>query len=296
MTHPHKYQGRDDTGDDRTVTITFSGPLVDAGPLDTAVVFPAVEAFADAFRLMVRHRHTQVTGHRPSYPALLAASVLRLVSVNAGSGSVALEIAGPMPLGKLADAPRDGLVALLAGAAADVHALPQDVSFPLRQIVEGMLDGIDAVAIAGPAGLPMLNLTRELFADGLPQRETFYCHGRLEEVNWSRGTAVLGTWQGICLLVFPGTMAEKMHEAGNRLIGVAGVGERTPDGVIIIREIESITIDSDKDGWTGDFGPREEDVQQALAVVRWQKKQREWFYDDELDAWADELLKDALKE
>ena len=60
-------RGRD-TITDRAVTITFSGPLADAGQLTTDVVFPAIEAFGDALRLMVRHRHTQVTGHRPAVP------------------------------------------------------------------------------------------------------------------------------------------------------------------------------------------------------------------------------------
>jgi hypothetical protein len=282
--------------DNRTVTITFSGPLADAGPLDAAFVFPVVEGFRDALRLMMRHQHALLTGHRPPYSALLSASALRLAAIDVGSYSVALEIAGPMALGELADAPLDGLTALFSNAAADVHALPSEVAFPLRKVVEGLPDGIDAVVIAGPAGRHPLKLTRELFADGPPQWETFRCHGRLQEINWCRGTAVLNSPIDKCLLVFPGTMAERMHEAGNRLVSVAGVGERTPDGVIIIREIESITINDDNGGWTGDIGPFEKDVQQALAIVRWQEMQREWFYDDQLDAWADALLKDALKE
>ena len=281
---------------DRTVTITFSGLLADAGPLDAAFVFPMVERFRDALRLMIRHQHTLVTGHRPPYPALLSASVVRLAAIGAGSYSVALEIAGPMALGELADAPLDGLTALLSNAVANVHALPREVAFPLRQVAEGLPDGIDAVVIAGPASLPPLKLTRELFADGHPQRETFRCHGRVEEVNWPRGTAVLGTWLGICLLVFPPTMAEKMHEAGDRLISVTGVGERTRDGLAIIREIESITIQEESGGRLKGLGPLEEDVQQALAIIRWEEKRRERFYDDVLDAWADDLLKDALKE
>ena len=280
---------------DRTVTITFSGLLADAGPLDAAFVFPVVERFRDALRLMIRHQHALLTGHRPPYPALLSTSVVRLAAIGIGSYSVALEIAGPTALGELADAPLDGLTALLSNAA-DVHALPREVAFPLRQVAEGLPDGIDAVVIAGPASLPPLKLTRELFADGPPQRETLRCYGRLEEVNWSRGTAVLGTWLGVCLLVFPGTMAEKMHEAGNRLISVTGVGEGTPDGIIIISEIESIAIHDEDNGLTREFGPFEEYVQQALEIVRWQEKGRERFYDDVLDAWADDLLKDALKE
>ncbi len=281
---------------DRTVTIAFSGPLADAGPLDVAVVFAAVSAFGDAFRLMVRHQHALVTGNRPPYPGLLSASVLRLAAVDVGSGSVALETAGPMGLGKLADAPLEGLAALLSGGAADVHALPPEVAFPLRQIVEGMPDGIDAVAIVGPNGLPALKLTRELFADSLPQRETFYRHGRLEEVNWARCTAVLGTWYGPCLLVFPPDMAGTMRQASGRLVGITGAGERTPDGVTIIREIESINIGADDDHRPRQFVPCDDDVREALAIIRWEEKQGEWFYDDQLDAWADALLKDALKE
>ena len=54
-----------------------------------------------------------------------------------------------MTLGELADAPREGLTALLAGAAADIQALPKEVSFPLRRIVDGLPEGINSVAIAG---------------------------------------------------------------------------------------------------------------------------------------------------
>ena len=143
--------------------------------------------------------------------------------------------------------------------------------------------------------MPAVTLTREMFDEGPPQRETFLCHGRLEEVNWSRGTAVLGTWHGICLLVFPRDMAEKMHAAGDRLVTVAGAGERTPDGVVIIREIEYISIQNENGGRLKRLSPSEEDVQQALAIVQWEEKQREWFYDDEMDAWADEILKGALQ-
>lgn len=276
---------------DRAIAITFSGPLAVAGLPDTAVVFPAVAAFADAFRLMVRHRHTQVNGRRPPYPALLSASALRLAAVDADSCSVTLEIAGPIPLGKLADAPRDGLVALLAGAA-DFHSLPAAVAFPLRQIASGLPDGINSVVIAGSAGLsaPALKLTREMFDAGPPQRETFCCHGRLQEINWSSGTAVLNSPIDKCLLVFPQSLAEKMRAAGNRHISVAGIGERTADGIIIIREIASITVNDDNVGGTEDLAPSEDDVQQALAVIRWQEKQREWFYDDELDAFVDAIL------
>ncbi len=281
---------------DRTITITFRGPLADAGSLDVAFVLPVVEGFSDAFRRMIRHQHALLTGHRPPYPALLSASALRLAAIDVGSYSVALEIDGPMALGKLADAPRDGLTALLSNAAADVHALPSDVAFPLRQVAEGLPDGIDAVVIAGPASLPPLKLTRELFADGPPQRETFRCYGRLEEVNWSRGTAVLGTWLGVCLLVFPGTMAEKMHEAGNRLISVIGVGEGTLDGVTIIREIEAIEIVEENDHRVSKIDPLAEDVQQALAIIRWEEKQNEWFYDDELDAFVDAIQNRTYKD
>ena len=163
--------------DNRAVTITFAGPAADAGPLDVAVVFPAITAFGDALRLMIRHQHALLTGHRPPYPALLSASALRLAAIDAGSRSVMLEIAGPVALGELGDAPRDGLTALLSNAVADTGSLPREVAFPLRQIAEGLPDGIDAVAIAGPAGMPTLKLTRELFADGPPQRETLRVTG-----------------------------------------------------------------------------------------------------------------------
>ena len=272
--------------------------MADAGPLTTDVVFPAIEAFGDAFRLMVRHRHTQVTGHRPPYPALLAASALRLAAVDAGSGAATLEIAGPMELGKLADAPREGLTALLAGAAADLPGLPKEASFPLRRIVDGLPEGINSVAIAVGAGpeAPAVTLTREMFDDGLPQRETFHRHGRLEEVNWVRGTAVLGTWHGICLLVFPPSLADTMRQAADRLISIAGAGERTPDGVTIIREIEAIDIAEEKGNRLKGWPPGDDDVRQALAIVRWEEKQREWFYDDELDAFVDAIQNRKYKD
>ena len=119
-------------------------------------------------------------------------------------------------------------------------------------------------------------------------------------MNWRRGTAVLEGWHGICILVFPKTMAETMRSVAGRLISVAGKGEHTPDGLAIIRKIEAIDIQPGDDNRmvAGPFDvtePFEEDIQQALAIVRWEEKQGEWFYDDELDAWADELLKDALE-
>ena len=92
---------------DRTITITFRGPLADAGSLDVAFVLPVVEGFSDAFRRMIRHQHALLTGRRPPYPALLSASALRLAAIGVGSYSVALEIDGPMALGELADAPVD---------------------------------------------------------------------------------------------------------------------------------------------------------------------------------------------
>ena len=275
---------------DRTLSITFSGPaVVAAGLPDTAVVLPALESFGDALRLMLRHCYDQANGHRPPYPALLSASALRLTAVDAAAGAVTLGIAGPTAMGKLSDAPRDGLAALLSGAAADVHALPSEVAFPLRQIVERLPDGIAAVSIAGPAGMPAVKLTRERFADGYPQQQSYRCHGRLEEINWRNGTAVLNSPISKCLLLFPGAMAEKMCAAANRLVSVAGVGERTPDGVIIIKEIDTLTVDDRDGGWLSSFDPSEDDVRQALAIMRWQEKQREWFYDDQLDAFVDAI-------
>ena len=281
---------------ERAVTIAFHGPLAEVRSLDVATIFPTVTHFGDALRLMIRHHHAEVTGHRPPYPALLSASALRLAGVSAEPCSVTLELAPPAPLGKLADASLDGLSALLTGANADVHGLPTEVSFPLRQIPAGLPDGINAVTIDGPAGLPTLKLTRELFDDGAAQVGTLRCYGRLQEINWSRGTAMLNSPIGPTLLVFPGTMAEKMHEAGNRYVGVVGVGERTPDGITVIREIEDMEIIEENTRWIRELGPFEEDVQHALAILRWEEKEQEWFYDDELDAWADELMKDALKE
>ena len=255
-----------------------------------------MEAFGDAFRLMIRHQHDVVTGHRPAYPALLSASVLRLAGVSAESCSVTLALAPPAPLGQLADAPLEGLAALLNGADGDVHGLPIEVSFPLRQIAEGLPEGIGSVTIAGPAGLPTLKITRELFDDGPPQRETLHCHGRVREVNWSRGTALLSSFIDTCLLVFPGKMADTMREAGDRFISVVGVGERTPDRLMVIREIESITIHDDRNGLTRELGPFEEDIRQALAIIRWEEKQGEWFYDDELDAFVDAIQNRKYKD
>ncbi len=279
---------------ERAVTIIFTGPSA-AGPLEVSVVLPVVEAFGDALRLMIRHHHDRVTGNRPPYPGLLSASALRLASIGVGSYSVTLELAEPMALGKLDDAPLDGLKALLSDANADVHGLPTEVAFSLRRIVEGLPDGVNGVVITGPGGLPELKLTRELFDDGPPEREIVRCYGRLEEVDWSRGTARLGSPIGISLLVFPGTMAEKMHEASDRYIGVTGIGERTPDGIIIIREIEAIEIVEERDRLVRKHGPFDKDVEQALAIVRWEEKQHEWFYDDELDAFVDAILERKYK-
>lgn len=275
---------------DRILSITFSGPFADADGLpDTAVVLPVIEAFGDALRLMLRHCHAQANGHRPPYPALLSASALRLTAVDAASGSVGLEIADPIAMGRLSDAPRDALAALLSGAAADAHALPSEVAFPLQQIIERLPDGITAVAIAGPAGMPAAKLTRELFAAGSPQQQTFRCYGRLSEINWRNGTAVLYSPLGKSLLLFPDKLEEKMRDAANRLVSVAGAGERTPDGVIVIRKLDTLTIDERDGGSLRSFDPSEDDVRQALAIMRWQEKQGEWFYDDRLDAFMDAI-------
>ena len=280
----------------RTTTVTFHGPMADAALPDVSVVFPVVESFGDALRLMIRHQHDVVTGHRPPYLPLLSASALRLAGVSAGPSSVMLEIAPPAPLGKLADAPLDGLTALLSDASADVHALPREVVFPLRQIVAGLPDGINAVTIAGPAGLPTLKLTRELFDDGPPHTETIRCYGRLHEIDWSRGTAVLGSPVGKALLAFPGTLAEKMHEAGNRYLEVVGKGERTPDGLTVIREIQAIHVIEEHSRPVRTIGPLDEDIRQALAVIRWEEKQGEWFYDDKLDAFVDAIQNRKYKD
>lgn len=275
---------------DRTLSIAFSGPAVAAAGLpDIAVVLPVIEGVGDALRLMLRHCYDQANGHRPPYPALLSASALRLAAVDAAAGVVTLEIAGPTAMDELSDAPRDGLMALLSGAAADVHGLPSEVAFPLRQIVERLPDGIAAVVIAGPAGMPAVKLTRGRFAGGSPPQKTYHCHGRLSAINWRNGTAVLNSPISKCLLLFPGTMAEQMCAAANRLVSVAGTGERTPDGIIIIRGLDTLTI-NDRDGeWRRSFDPAEDEVQQALAIMRWQEKQMEWFYDDQLDAFVDAI-------
>ena len=282
--------------DERTATITFYGPEADDGPPGVASALPVVEAFGDALRLMIRHRHDVVTGHRPPYPPLLSASALRLAGVSAGPCSVMLKIAPPASLGNLADAPLEGLAALLSDASADVRGLPREVSFPLRQIVAGLPEGINAVTIGGPAGLPTLKLTRELFDDGPPQTETVRCYGRLHEVDWSRGTAVLGSPVGKTLLAFPGTLAEKMHEAGNRYLEVVGKGERTPDGLTVIREIQAIQVIEEHSGPVRTIGPLDEDIRQALAIIRWEEKQSEWFYDDELDAFVDAIQNRKYKD
>ena len=286
---------------ERAVTITFHGPIAEAGPLDVGVVLPVVEAFGDALRLMIRHHHAEVTGNRPPYPALLSASALRLAGVSADPGAVTLAIAPPQSLGKLADAPLDGLKALLSGIVNDIGNLPTEVAFPLRQIAAGLPDGINAVVITAGDGLPAVTLKRELFDEGPPQIETLRYHGRLWEVNWRRGTAVLGSPLGTCLLVFPKTMAEAMRSVAGRLVSVAGKGEYTPDGLAVIRKIEAISAQPEDDGkmTVGLFDvvePFEKDVQQALAVIRWEEKQREWFYDDELDAFVDAILSRKYKD
>ena len=80
-----------------------------------------------------------------------------------------------------------------------------------------------------------------------------------------------------------------MRYAANRLVSVAGAGERTPDGVIIIRKLDTLTIDERDGGSLRSFDPSEDDVRQALTIMRWQEKQGEWFYDDRLDAFMDAI-------
>ena len=87
-------------------------------------------------------------------PGLLSASALRLAGVSTELGAVTLAIAPPAPLGKLADAPLDGLKALLSGVVNDIGSLPSEVAFPLRQIATGLPDGINAVVITAGDGLP----------------------------------------------------------------------------------------------------------------------------------------------
>ena len=129
---------------ERTFTITLSGWLADAGPLETDVIFPVVSEFRAALREMIRHLWGVESGAgragRPSY-ALRAASALKLVSVDRGSYAMTIEIAEPWAAhnspftpyewtagGTMPDAPLTALNALLAGATTDLDGLPEKVS------------------------------------------------------------------------------------------------------------------------------------------------------------------------
>lgn len=290
---------------DRTFTITLSGWLADAGPLEIGVVFPVVSEFHAALREMIRHlwgvESDAGRSGRPS-DALRAASALKLVSVDRGSYTMTIEIAEPeaahsnpfIPYewnaaSTITDAPQAALNALLTGAATDLDALPEKVSRHLYKMQSRLPEGVDAISVSDNAALTVFTIKRrQRRRHRQARRSQTTQYGRLQEIDWARHSAELHSLSGVTRLSFPESLADDMLAAARKYVAITGTGVSATDGQaaqINVTAVASLDAGLDASG-----RPTDADLSRAANSDPFDFEHPDWIQDDVLHAWVDNLL------
>ena len=284
---------------DRTFTITLSGWLADAGPLDIGVIFPVVSDFHAALREMIRHLWgVDADTGRPGRlsDALRAASALKLVSVDRGSYAMTIEIAEPWavpsnpftrhdrPAETMPDAPLAGLNALLTGAAADIDGLPEKVSGHLQKMQSRLPEGIDAIRVSDNATRVAFTLERR--RQGRRGQITLY--GRLQEVNWARRSAELHSLSGVTKLSFPESLADAMLAAARKYVAITGAGVAATDGQAARIDVASVT--PLEQGLNASGMPTDAELSRAANFDPFDFEHPNWVRDEVLHTWVENIL------
>ena len=284
---------------DRTFTITLSGWLADAGPLDIGVIFPVVSDFHAALREMIRHLWgVDADTGRPS-DALRAASALKLVSVDRGSYAMTIEIAEPWaapsgpftrhgrPAETMPDAPLAGLNALLTGAAADMDGLPAKVSGHLQKMQSRLPEGIDAIRVSDNAARVAFTIERRRRRrQGRRGQITLY--GRLQEVNWARRSAELHSLSGVTGLSFPESLADAMLAAARKYVAITGAGVAATDGQAARIDVASVTPLGQ--GLNASGMPTDAELSRAANSDPFDFEHPDWVRDEVLHTWVENIL------
>ena len=288
---------------DRTFTITLSGWLADAGPLDIGVIFPVVSDFRAALREMIRHLWgVDSDAGRPGRPsdALRAASALKLVSVDHGSYAMTIEIAElevedarlftrrDWPNEAMPDIPLAGLNALLTGAAADLDALPEKVARHLYKMQSHLPEGVDAVRVSDHAEMAAFTIERRRRRRRQAQRSQTTQYGRLQEVDWARRSAELHSLPGVTKLSFPERLADAMLAAARKYVAITGAGVIAANGQTTHINVTSVApLDQ---GLNASGMPTDEELSRAANSDPFDFEHPDWKQDEVLRTWVENIL------
>ena len=288
---------------DRTFTITLSGRLADAGPLDIGVIFPVVSDFRAALREMIRHLWgADSDDGRPGRPsdALRAASALKLVSVDHGSYAMTIEIAEPWaapssPFTRhdwsaetVPDAPLAALNALLTGAAADIDGLPEKVSGHLQKMQSRLPEGIEAIRVSDNAAMAAFTIERRRRRRRQGRRSQITQYGRLQEIDWARRSAELHSLSGVTRLSFPESLAEDMFTAARKYVAITGVGVTATNGQavhIVVGSVAPLEQELNASGM-----PTDEELSRVANSDPFDFEHPDWVRDEVLHAWVENIL------
>ena len=286
---------------ERTFTITLSGWLADAGPLEIGVVFPVVSEFRAALREMIRHLWGVESGAGRPSDALRAASALKLVSVDRGSYAMTIEIAEPWAahnspftpyewtaVGTMPDAPLTALNALFAGATTDLDGLPEKVSGHLYKMQSRLPDGIDAVKVSDSASKAAFTIERRQRRRRQARRSQTTQYGRLQEVDWARRSSELHSLSGVIRLSFPENLADDMLAAARRYVAITGAGVTAAGGQA--DHINVTAVAPLDDGRNASGRPTDEELSRAANSDPFDFEHPDWVQDDVLRTWVDNLL------
>lgn len=288
---------------DRTFTITLSGRLADAGPLDIDVIFPVVSDFRAALREMIRHLWgVDADAGRPGRPsdALRAASALKLVSVDHGSYAMTIEIAdaraasgGPFtrqdwPAGATPDAPLAALNALLTGAATDPDELPDKVSGHLYKMQSRLPEGIDAVRVSDNAAMAAFTIERRPRRRRQTPRRQITQYGRLQAIDRIRRSAELHSLSGVTRLNFPESLDDAMLAAARKYVAVTGSGVAEANGPAAHIKVASVTpLDQ---GLNASGMPTDAELSRAANSSPFDFEHPDWVQDEVLHNWVENIL------
>ena len=289
---------------DRTFTITLSGWLADAGPLEIGVIFPVVSEFRAALREMIQHLWgVESDTGRAGRPldALRAASALKLVAVDRGSYVMTLEIAEPdaahsspfMPyewtaVDTMPDTPLTALNALLAGATTDLDGLPDKVSGHLYKMQSRLPDGVDAIRVSDSAAIATFTIERRRRRRRQTRRSETTQYGRLQEVDWARRSAELHSLSGVTRLSFPENLADDMLAAARRYVAITGDGVIATSGQAT--HINVTAVAPLEDGLNASGRPTDAELSRAANSDPFDFEHPDWVQDDVLRTWVDNLL------
>jgi hypothetical protein len=226
---------------DRSFLLIFEGSDVDERGVPFDQLVAVFEHCQTAVRRMAEYRSLKSNSPTNIKELFRDAGTLRLKGTRQGSLVAEIELAEQTTL---VDLGIDALDDVLAGAEDPFALLPPLVAREIAAIPESLRAGVNTVTLRGGRRNRVVRLTGDArFQEPeklVPPPDRVTQHGRLMEVDWSKGTAELHTLGGIVPLDFEESEADAMQANARRNVTVRGIATFSNEGRVIKLSVEVV--------------------------------------------------------